>query len=122
MFSSTTDNTSFGGHLRREDDIALSEACIDRSSVSECGRVVVNTLKDAVLELRKDRDARTSQYVPSNSPRMAGTNVVFSQAYLHISGNDFSAPRRRGYPYHSVSALISFNGTYLNCSVLDWRS
>jgi len=59
MLSSATDDASVNG---REDDITLSAAWINRSHVSECERIVEDALKDYVTELRKDMEARTSQY------------------------------------------------------------
>ena len=36
---------------------------IDRSPASECGRLIAETLKDSLAELRKDEETRMSQYV-----------------------------------------------------------
>ena len=41
---------------------------IGRLPVSECGRLVAGALTESVMELRKDNDARMSQYVRTQPP------------------------------------------------------
>ena len=64
MPTSTTDAT-ISGHPRREDDVALLARFVRYVSTvilaSECFRLVADTLKDSVMELRTAEETRMSE-------------------------------------------------------------